>query len=207
MSYHGDNWSQAETRRPAIYRDQHGRQWAATVEKRSGYPVGTLQLLSRTPEGQMPPWLPDQRYFVFSPDNQTHLTIDYPTLLRERTQAHAEYLKECASIATARDWPAPVKGETIDHRIIAIVGKAPYPIEPVAAAMQGNRWILGLTDTVDPRLVEFVSQPTETDQLLADLPDFSDGFEEEDEPVDTPPVVQKKRGRPAKAALSVSGEA
>ena len=192
MSYQGDNWSQADLRRPAIYQDQHGRKWSATVEKRSGYPVGMLQCMQRTPSGQMPPWLPDQRYFVFSSENQTHLTIDYPALLRERTQAQADYLKECASVATARDWPVPAKGEKVDHRILAIVGKAPYPVEPVAAAMQGNRWILGLTDTVDPRLEPFVAVPTETEQLLADLPDFSD-LEDEPEPVAERPARRPHR--------------
>jgi hypothetical protein len=81
--------------------------------------------------------------------------------------------------AIAREWDVPEQGEHYPFKLTQIVGLAPNPIEPIAAAMQGNSWILGLSDTVDPRLAKFVTQPTSEEALLADLPDFSDLDESE----------------------------
>lgn len=201
MSYNGDNWSQASTRRAGILTDQHGRKWSASIEKKSGFPTGLMVCIHQTPQGNSPPWLPDQAYFVFSTEDPTRFTIDYPRLLAERKLAHESYHQQAVDAAIAREWTVPEKGEHYPFKITAIIGKEPHPIEPIAAAMQGNQWMLGLSDRVDPRLVGFVTKPTTEEALLADLPDFSDL--DEDEAVAVPDAPRRKHRRVT--PLSVEG--
>jgi hypothetical protein len=40
--------------------------------------------------------------------------------------------------------------------------------------MQGNAYILGFTDTLDPRIEPFVRKQTREERLMEGIPDFSD---------------------------------
>lgn len=169
---------QGSMRRNATLFDQHvspeypkGRPWHASIDKKSGAPVGLV-----TPKGWTAPWLPGQSYFTFNEEEPNRFLIDYDKLLKERLDAQAEYQANLETEAIKRGWnPAdPEKAAALS----LIVGKPPLPAEPVAAAMQGNRWILGLTTKVDPRLASYVTKSDRRSKLLANLPDFSDTEEE-----------------------------
>lgn len=172
MAGHSDSTgggSQADLRRPQWMTDDHGRRWFADVEKRSGYPVGPIR-----PRFDAP-WYPDQSALKIDPDDPSHIRIDYEALLAERQEAHALYHQRAVEEAASRQWPVPELGEPYRRELQLIIGKPPQPIEPVVAAMQGNKYILGLTTRVDPRLVEFIETPAHKhEQMLRALPDFRD---------------------------------
>jgi hypothetical protein len=165
---------QASTRRPATLYDQHvstkypkGRPWHADVDKKSGFPVGLVR-----PKGWRAPWLPEQTFFKYDADEPNRFAIDYDAILNERIQALTEYQQEYDSKAVSKGWDP--SDETKRDNIEKVVGKRPLPIEPVLAAKQGNAFILGLTEKVDPRLEPFVRKETTRDRILKALPDFSD---------------------------------
>lgn len=165
----GGGWSQAETRRPAHLTDQHGRRWFADIEKRSGFPVGPIRARFDAP------WFPDQGALRISLEEPNRIFIDYEWLLSQRQEAHNDYHQKAVEESAARQWDVPERGQPYSRNLQMIVGKPPAPIEPVVAAMQGNRWILGLTKVVDQRLTPFITDPhAKREQLIAELPDFRD---------------------------------
>lgn len=172
----GLDQDQANTRRPGTFYDDHtsqrfpkGRPWFSNIDKRSGAPVGLMR-----PKGWSAPWLPDPTSFKYSEDEPNRFTIDYESILNERLSDHAAYqtMKEAAAVARGWDPTLPEKQAVLE----ALVGKPPLPVEPIAAAMQGNSWMLGLTDRVDPRLEPFVRKETRRQKMLKSLPDFSDSL-------------------------------
>ena len=165
---------QASTRRPGTIYDQHvsarfpkGRPWSADIDKKSGYPVGLV-----SPKGWRAPWFPDTSTFKYSEDEPNRFTIPYEEILNERLQAHAEYQTMKEQSAVSRGWdPSSEEKQAV---LESLIGKPPLPIEPIVAAMQGNAWMLGLTDKVDHRLEPFVRKLTRKQKMMAGLPDFSD---------------------------------
>jgi hypothetical protein len=165
----GGGWSQADLRRPQMLTDQHGRKWFADIETRSGYPVGPIRNRFDAP------WLPDQAALRMTRDEPTRITIDYDWMLSQRQEAHADYHQRAVEEAASRQWPVPALGEPYRRELQMIVGKPPRPIEPIVAAMQGNKWILGLTTVVDERLTPFIEMPNAArEEMLRSLPDFRD---------------------------------
>ena len=165
---------QASTRRPGTIYDQHvsaqfpkGRPWDASIDKKSGYPTGSI-----SPKGWKAPWLPPITSFKFSEEEVNRFVIDYDALLNERIEAHADYQTQKEQSAVSRGWDP--NSEEKQAVLESLIGKPPLPIEPIVAAMQGNSWMLGLTDKVDPRLEPFVRKLTRKQKMMAGLPDFSD---------------------------------
>lgn len=159
-------FSQASTRRPITLYDQHGRQWSGQVSNKSGMPVGQV-----TPDFSAP-WYPDVQYLRVNPDNQAELWIDYASLVARRRGRLNSYHKIAREYCREKKLPAPDKGD-YNETITRAIGAPPKPIQPAIAAMQGkNKWILGLSDKVDPRLERFVTriQAVEVDEEF----DFSD---------------------------------
>ena len=205
--------------RPLRLRDQPERTWLTCIEKRNGGQCGLMVCEHRTPKNHAPPWLPDQRYFRFDPDDPGRFSIDYTSMLADRKRAHDDYHARAVEEATAREWQVPEKpgyGEPYKYefKLTQIVGRPPKPLEPIVAAMQGNSWILGLSDTVDPRLLPLVRKPSREEQLLAGLPDLSDASlessaDDDDEPVVLPMTYnefvaeQRKQGRSMKDAAAL----
>lgn len=165
------------SRRPTKLRDQHNREWFVEVDHKSGAPIGVYTCRHKP----RPPWLPDQGYFLYGSSNPFVFTIDYETMLAERVTAHEAYHKLAIKQATARNWPIPVMGETYSAQVRELIGAPPRPWQPIKAAMDGNKWILGLTTTVDARLEPFVRKETKVEKLLKDLPSFADEPEEDEE--------------------------
>jgi len=177
----GGGWSQANTRRPAYLTDQHGRTWFADIELRSGYPVGPIRNRFDAP------WLPDQSWLEIDPNEPTKIRINYDKGLSERQDAHSEYHQRAVEEAASRQWPVPELGTPYRRELQLIIGKPPRPIEPVVAAMQGNRWILGLTKVVDERLTPFIETPhRQREEMLRKLPDFRD------EPIDAYGAIEEQ---------------
>jgi hypothetical protein len=160
---------QPGTRRPGTLYDQHNRPWSASIDKKSGYPVGVIQ-----PKGWRAPWLPPQgpEIFRFNKDEPTRFTLNYEWLLEQRLQDLKQYDEERQKAALVRGWDPtdPEKQEALD----ALVGardKFQSP-EVIAACMQGNAWILGLSPVVDKRLEKFI--PKKVDRKAALLSKFAD---------------------------------
>lgn len=213
-------WSQARTRRPQKYTDDHGRKWSASIELRSGDPTGVIQPNFRAP------WYPDQSFLKQDVDDRSKLHIDYEGMLRSRLEAHEEYHRQAIEEATSRSWTISEKdGKPVyDQKLLQIIGPPPKAIEPVIAAMQGNSWILGFSDEVDERLVRFLpSRETRRQAQLANLPDFSDATRvrtymvpedeeaefqrllEEEQAAEAAKQVKGPRGRRPNVATSVGG--
>jgi hypothetical protein len=159
-------FSQASTRRPIVLYDQHGREWTAQVGVKTGMPTGSI-----TPNFRAP-WYPDQQFLKVNPDNSSELFIDYKSMLLRRSARMKDYHKGAIEWARDRKIAAPeTLGEYTDQ-IKRGYGAPPKPIEPIAAAMQGNRYILGLTTRVDARLERFVVKPR-NEEILGEY-DFRD---------------------------------
>lgn len=168
MSSFTSGYDQPSTRMPGTLKDQHGRLWSATIDKKSGYPVGVIQ-----PKGWRAPWLPNQGFFKFeNPDDNRSFRIAYDQILDQRLKAHEDWASQFRQAALVRGWNPD--DQTKQSNITELVGTKPLPIEPVVACMQGNKWMLGLTDKVDPRLEPFVVKRTDrVSRVVAEM-DFSD---------------------------------
>lgn len=145
----GSGFSQAMTRREITLYDQHGREWSASVEQKSGMPTGMI-----SPSFEAP-WRPDAQYLKVNPDNTSELYIDYETMYKRRRARLEQYHRDAVTKAAANKWPTPEKGK-YSQEVLETLGRPPKPLEPVAAAMQGHPWILGFSKTPDPRLVPFL---------------------------------------------------
>lgn len=161
--------------------DQHNRRHAAVLDKSNGIPVGR----GPNPDGWRAPWMPGQEWYRYLEDdtNPMRFRIDYEGLLNERVAAHERYDAEWEAFATSNGWDP--KDPDVAGRIIAKVGMRPLPIELIVAAMQGNKYILGLTDVVDKRIVPFLNQKpiykrvAKRQEMLAKM-DFADHDGDED---------------------------
>lgn len=172
---------QPATRYPGTIYDQHafpghpvfsrGRPWSCEIDKKSGLPVGVIQ-----PKGWRAPWRPpqDNKVFVFVRGEMPNFRLNYEYLLEQRMADVDEYTKERQRAALVRGWSPddPEKQEALD----AIVGRRESLqfAEVVKACMDGNPWILGATDVVDPRVAKYVKPKRRPiDELKSRLPDFS----------------------------------
>jgi hypothetical protein len=166
----GSGMDQPSGRRAATVFDQHKRPWACYIDKRSGYPVGVIQ-----PKGWRAPWLPPQgEYFHFDQNDPTKFVINYERLLQERVAASDEFDKDRSRAALVRGWDPldPEKQEALD----LIVGRREGLQRPevVKACIDGNPWVLGLTDVVDERVAKYIPKKrTAIDNIMSRLPDFS----------------------------------
>lgn len=168
---------QPGTRRPWIGYDQHRRKWSGSAEKNSGYPCGVIR-----PMGWRAPWLPPQgtSTYIFSKEDPSQFRINYEGLLEERLKDEAEHVKDRQRAAMVRGWDPhdPEKQEALDN-LTQSARLANRP-EVIVACIQGDKWILGLTDTVNEKVAAFL--PKKVDRktaLLSKFPDFT--VQDEDE--------------------------
>lgn len=167
--------SQADDRRGQTMWDQHGRKMHASIEKKSGYPSGPITLIGSAPLE------PDQKYLILNPDNVTEVTIDYPSWIRDRQIANAEYHARAIDVNTANNWAPLVPGAPYPKHLVKEIGKPPLAVEPIVAAAQGNKWVLGLTDVVDQRLAHFFEAPLDEAFDLSAFPDYSQDEQAEED--------------------------
>lgn len=170
---HTDGWSQANQRRYQEMTDDHGRKWGANIEIKTGDPTGLISPMFSAP------LIPPQHYLRTVPKKPWAIKIDYEAWLTDTRDAHRAYMQRALQESAARQWPVPEPGE-YSAALTSIIGTPPHPLEPIIAAMQGNAYVLGLTNKVDARLVHFFESPVDRMLDFSDVPDYSDVEEEAD---------------------------
>lgn len=143
---------QSRRRAYAIYTDQHGRPWGAAIENKTGDPCGPLE-----PQFSAP-LRPNDKYIDVN-SRLRQIVIRYADMILDIESAEAEWTR------TLRDYARINYGEKAHEAIenpppalLDLVGPKPNglgPREPWEAAMQGNNWILGLTDAKPQWAEEF----------------------------------------------------
>lgn len=178
MRQHPDS-KQAQSRAHAVWFDQHrdtkftntrgerafeyGRPWWSVIEKASGMPSGPIY-----PLGWEAPWLPPQHYVIDSigkiPKQELGLTtvpkgtasdrfhIAYGRMVKDDSDATRAHYEFAVTVAHQKNLPMPKWGDTMDSRLIVIVGVQPRSPKIAEAALGGNKWLLGqLMPTLDPQ--------------------------------------------------------
>lgn len=177
--YVGPTRSHHDQREPRDWTDQHGRVWNGQIEKKTGEWCG----MPPQPVGWMPPfpqWLPPARFLKCGRNYKINgarqgaeeMFIDYDGWIAELRDSHQSWLERFYAIGQN------MSGQAFDPdnptpQILAQVGPKPVPVEPVLAMQQGNKYVLGLTKTVDKRLEPFFPK-----EWKLPVPDFSGEFSE-----------------------------
>lgn len=129
---------QAAKRSYAFYRDQHGRNWGAVIENRTGDPCGPME-----PEFSAPLRVHD-KYIKIDKRSRT-IHIMYENVIRDLQERQREWHNELTK--TAQEQYGPGAANAIANpppHLLALVGPPPPPTEPYEAALAGNQWVLGL---------------------------------------------------------------
>lgn len=155
-----------DKRRPQKMRDNHKREWFATVEKESGGPTGYIKPRFQVPH---PSLIPPQKYLEIAVDNPGELHINYARWVRDLETAHQEW--EARRLREGRH----LHGTNFDpnakptRELVEAMGPKPMPLAPVKAMQQGNKWALGLSEVMPPEARTFFPEPVKA----ADIPVFS----------------------------------
>lgn len=136
--------------------------------------------------------MPPQKFLKRVPRRPYDLHIDYQSWKAEIKEAWQDWRRAGQMHARKLHGDAYNPGRAFTGEVLDIIGPAPSPIDPVIAAEQGNKWVLGLTDRVDLRLAQFF-QPEDLDPNYRDPdepdytgePDLDDEFDTDDEDVET----------------------
>jgi hypothetical protein len=181
--------SQSARRKPRKLKDPYGRTWETTFDV-----VADDACAPINPHGWDSPLVVPQKYLRVQPDDRGLLKEMYGPWLADLEAAHKEYEQRLFDDAmTIFGHEGPKAYEDRSPALLRYTGVAPQAIEPVLAAMQGNKWMLGLTDKPDPRLTRFFVKETPV------VPDYSTDYSDEAEEPETPASPRGERGRFAKA--------
>lgn len=155
--------SQADQRRNAILKDQHGREYSASIEKASGWPTGIVQPLFTAPH---PHLVPPQKYLVFDAENPSALRIDYEAWIMDLEEANRLWeenrIRTGHMISAGFDSTKPMPPE-----LQILIGPKPLSPVPVKAMQQGNRWALGFTPVRPKEADQFFPEPATAPDSLA----------------------------------------
>lgn len=160
--------TQAEQRRYALYKDQHGRTWGCLIDKRTGHPVDTFQ-----PKFEAP-WYPDHQYVTILPDSDmrpNEVVLRYADAVVDLERAHERYQH---ALLTAG---IELHGQAFDEKtptlaVMSRVGRPPKSPAPWRLAEAGNTWLLGQAafDATDPTHREAATVLGRTDLLEQPAP-------------------------------------
>lgn len=135
--------SQADRRRPAILRDQHGRRWTTQIDTETMDPC-----IPMTPTGwsaPLPTLVPAQKYLRTSPAEFGVVMIDYDQWLIDLAESSREYRDHLLQVAQKHFGAAAVRAiEERDDKLRQLAGPGPAAVEYVRAMKAGNKWALGL---------------------------------------------------------------
>lgn len=198
---------QAKQRRYQKFPDQHKRLWGAPVEHKTGDPCGPLD-----PVGWTAPLLPPSEFMQIVRDPETlmpRIEILYDAWISRMRQDIADWDKRARKAMVARYNEKYVASMPTDDDIVEALGQRPSiskditpgTIQPIIAAKQGNKWVLGLTPVEDTRVSKFFL----TAIPLAEM-DYSGEYEplpdekygEYEEQHDPDPAPRSRGGRPRK---------
>ena len=123
--------------------DQHGREWGATIELKTGDPTGLID-----PHFTAPIYPPPRYMKVDSRKEYGRVHIDYDGWIGMVRRAREEYdtrLLQAASALYGEAAAQKIEERPLPPALVAHVGVAPDYVEPVLAAKAGDPWILGLS--------------------------------------------------------------
>ena len=169
--------SQQDQRRLQAFRDQHERKWTAYIEKESGDACTPYDPCFAAP------WYPEQHYIEAARDEAGtivvgRVTINYQRMKLEREEAWKAWTATGRRIGFQKYGSLFNPDEPFRPEILDIIGKSPKPPELAVAALQGNRWLLGLkgpSGEIPKRpvaLEPFFRKPVEV------VPQYLDEYEE-----------------------------
>jgi len=158
--------SQRDFRRDQTMTDQHGRQWHATIELKTGHPCGLVR-----PKFHAPLDVP-QQYLNVDKESPHRLIIAYDPWIASLRNAWTERSSHLRSVGLA------VHGDKYNpdkpsREQLEIVGPPPRPVEPVIAAKQGNKYVLGLTDKMPDWAKPFFIKDVVPEVVYEDVPEGS----------------------------------
>jgi hypothetical protein len=169
----GEKFSQATNRTHITTYDQFDRKYVVPCEKRTGMPCGLYQ-----PQFWAP-WHPDFHpdYWIINPENTSELYIDLQRIIKDRMTAMREYHQRVIRWCNREQRPSPKLG-VYDDLIVEHCGVPPRAYQLAVALLQSNPWVLGKTMTPDPRLVQYLEQPSREIEEEIDSYDFgADSYE------------------------------
>lgn len=143
-----ERWDQAGKRRTVLFSDQHGRQWAGTKDIHTDTTIGEPMPSGWTPvkfRGRA--LVPPAGCLLFDDSKPGQFTIDYDRWRGELLIAHQRWTQ------MASQYAASMYGEKQHDalknpppELLNILGPKPMPLEVLDAMLEGNRWVLGLSD-------------------------------------------------------------
>lgn len=160
----------------SIFIDQHGREYHAVTELKSGHPTGPLE-----PQFTAP-LMPPMNYLRVGLDRRRpyDIKVDYDKWLSDLRAGWDEWKNRGDKLARLVHGERYIAGAPFTRQILEELGPSPQHLEPVIAAKQGNAYVLGLTDRVDVRLFALLQEDVQTRTVPAE-PDFSQVVESNDE--------------------------
>lgn len=152
---------QPQQRRPAVFADQHGRDWRTIIDIRTGHAAAPFE-----PDFTAP-WYPDTIYVEHDPADARKVRIAYGKILSHFRDAHDAYEDLRFRVAEEMWGSAFITkmGETYeddDPQLRKKIGSPPSEIAYPEAALEGNRWVLGFTDKVPPFFVPILEKQRRT---------------------------------------------
>ena len=183
-----------------MFTDQHGRVWHATIETKTMHPTGPIQ-----PQFQAP-LIPPQMYLRVGTNRMRpyDLVINYDQWIADLRKAREDWLEDGEQRSRLYHGEKYEPGTPFTSQILQMIGRPPQHVEPVIAAKQGNRYVLGLTNQVDVRLFALLEEERRTHAIVNE-PDFSevvtsldDVIEEEEETAERKLAELRARDRERK---------
>jgi hypothetical protein len=169
--------SQEDSRISTYLTDIHGRRWFATMEKETMAPTGVIQPCFEAPLIPAPKYLKPGGI-----KNPTHLGIDYDTAIADLEEKHKEWNRRLR--LAAQKMYGEKAGESIENpppELMHVVGEPPEPTEPLEAAREGNRWVLGFSDIMPAWAKPFFERKRQLEQEASERSRrFPDAEEEGD---------------------------
>jgi hypothetical protein len=162
------DWSQRMQRRGAIFTDQWGRKYSAVIETKTG------DELSMQPMFEAPLATP-QQYFEPHPsaDRPNSRVINYTRWKDDIRRATADWELNGRTIARQIPGQGIMPDGSFSLAVLDQIGPKPMAIEPVIAASQGNRYVLGLSKIPHPKLAKFFEKAP-AEERYVDEEDFRD---------------------------------
>ena len=160
---------QEEQRRVETFLDQHGREYVANVEIKTGDPCEVLRPIGWNAP-QAPSWfagqlMPPECYLKLVPRmlrarKGYQIEIDYTRWLTDLDTRDEEYRQKKYDLVRGMAGGADVSAlaENPPPVIRDLLGVAPFPPRVLVEAMRaGNKWALGLSETVPAKVTVLLS--------------------------------------------------
>ena len=204
---------QAARRDDLILLDQHGREVHVVYDTRAMAPVIAYPRFNA-------PWLPDLHFLKYdytagrTKGVPVAVRWDYQAVLDALRQAWDRWFRECQTLAQRMPGVDAAKAieavrdqrwDEVPRGLLLELGATPTPLDYPKAAMAGNKWVLGLSNTVPTWAAPLLTMQEVFKQLAeATDDDDLDKYRDEEDAADPEAiggkVIPVKRGRPPKAA-------